>query len=90
MVKPYLDSETDVAESDRPFEFFINRFRLLQPCPKQDFVNFTGLPLSSIEPTISQAIEEGYLSESEFAWQVTEKGRLFLNDLLECFMESEF
>lgn len=88
LMKPYLDSETEVADVDRPFEFFINRFRLLQPCPKQDFVNFTGLPLSYIEPTISKAVEEGYLAQNELIWQVTEKGRLFLNDLLESFMES--
>ena len=89
MVKPYLDSEQLVADEDRPFEFFMNRFRLIEACPKQDFVTTTGLPLSTVAPTINWAIEQGYLDESETHWQITQKGKLFLNDLLEAFMMDE-
>ena len=89
MVKPYLDSEQLVADEDRPFEFFMNRFRLIEACPKQDFVTTTGLPLSTVAPTINWAIEQGYLDESETHWQITQKGKLFLNDLLEAFMVDE-
>ncbi len=89
MVKPYLDSEQLVALEDRPFEFFMNRFRLLEACPKQDFVATTGLELESIAPTINWALEKGYLSETASHWQITEKGKLFLNDLLEAFMAEE-
>ncbi len=89
MVKPYLDSEQLVALEDRPFEFFMNRFRLLEACPKQDFVATTGLALESIAPTINWALEKGYLSETTSHWQITEKGKLFLNDLLEAFMAEE-
>ncbi|WP_068711918.1 radical SAM family heme chaperone HemW [Vibrio tritonius] len=89
MVKPYLDSEQLVADEDRPFEFFMNRFRLIEACPKQDFVTTTGLPLNTVAPTINWAIEQGYLDESETHWQITQKGKLFLNDLLEAFMVDE-
>ncbi|MEZ8990927.1 radical SAM family heme chaperone HemW [Vibrio breoganii] len=89
MVKPYLDTEHIVADEDRPFEFFMNRFRLIEACPKQDFVNTTGLPLSAIQSTIDWAIEKSYLSETENHWQITQKGKLFLNDLLEAFMVEE-
>ncbi|MZI92690.1 radical SAM family heme chaperone HemW [Vibrio sp. CAIM 722] len=89
MVKPYLDSEQLVADIDRPFEFFMNRFRLIEPCPKQDFVTTTGLPLEVIEPTINWAIDQGYLDENSTHWQITRKGKLFLNDLLESFMADE-
>ncbi|MEZ9130755.1 YggW family oxidoreductase [Vibrio breoganii] len=89
MVKPYLDTEHIVADEDRPFEFFMNRFRLIEACPKQDFVNTTGLPLSAIQSTIDWAIEKSYLSETESHWQITQKGKLFLNDLLEAFMVEE-
>ncbi|AMF97521.1 radical SAM family heme chaperone HemW [Vibrio harveyi] len=89
MVKPYLDSEQLVADEDRPFEFFMNRFRLMEACPKQDYTDTTGLPLSSIQETIDWALEMGYLSETETHWQITEKGKLFLNDLLEAFMAEE-
>ncbi|MGL1636101.1 radical SAM family heme chaperone HemW [Vibrio parahaemolyticus] len=89
MVKPYLHTEQLVADEDRPFEFFMNRFRLMETCPKQDYVDTTGLPLSTIQDTIDWALEMGYLSETETHWQITEKGKLFLNDLLEAFMAEE-
>ncbi|MDE1232725.1 radical SAM family heme chaperone HemW [Vibrio aestuarianus] len=89
LLKPYLDSEMEVADSDRPFEFFMNRFRLMEPCPKQDFVETTGLSLDIIKPTIDWALAEQYLSENATHWQITGKGKLFLNDLLEAFMADE-
>ncbi len=89
LTKPYLDSEQLVADEDRPFEFFMNRFRLMEPCPKADFGATTGLDLEVIEPTINWALQLGYLSEDATHWQITEKGKLFLNDLLEAFMAEE-
>ncbi|WP_165312344.1 radical SAM family heme chaperone HemW [Vibrio ziniensis] len=89
LTKPYLDSEQLVADEDRPFEFFMNRFRLMEPCPKADFGATTGLDLDVIESTINWALQLGYLSEDATHWQITEKGKLFLNDLLEAFMVEE-
>lgn len=89
MVKPYLSDEVEVAAEDRPFEFFMNRFRLIESCPKQDFIDTTGLPLSAIKSTIDWALEQQYLSQTKTHWQITEKGKLFLNDLLEAFMAEE-
>ncbi|EOG9063426.1 radical SAM family heme chaperone HemW [Vibrio fluvialis] len=89
LAKPYLDSEQLVEDVDRPFEFFMNRFRLIEPCPKADFSATTGLPISVIQPTLDWAIEQGYLSENDTHWQITEKGKLFLNDLLAAFMAEE-
>ncbi|TOY93342.1 radical SAM family heme chaperone HemW [Vibrio fluvialis] len=89
LAKPYLDSEQLVEDVDRPFEFFMNHFRLIEPCPKADFSATTGLPISVIQPTLDWAIEQGYLSENDTHWQITEKGKLFLNDLLAAFMAEE-
>ncbi|WP_406732557.1 radical SAM family heme chaperone HemW [Vibrio scophthalmi] len=89
LVKPYLSDEVEVAAEDRPFEFFMNRFRLIESCPKQDFIDTTGLPLNAIQSTIDWALEQQYLSQTETHWQITEKGKLFLNDLLEAFMAEE-
>lgn len=86
LTKPYLTDETLVDHQDRPFEFFMNRFRLMEACPKQDFIDTTGLPLSTIQATINEALEKGYLLETDIDWQITQKGKLFLNDLLESFM----
>ncbi|MBY3789067.1 radical SAM family heme chaperone HemW [Photobacterium carnosum] len=87
--KPYLSEQISVVDSERPFEFFMNRFRLLEACPKQDFIDRTGLPLTTIEANIDWAIEQHYLQDSGDQWQITEHGKLFLNDLLAVFVEDD-
>ncbi|MDP2568865.1 radical SAM family heme chaperone HemW [Photobacterium damselae subsp. piscicida] len=87
--KAYLDQETVVANDERPFEFFMNRFRLLEACPKQDFVARTGLPLTHIQGAIDWALAQNYLTESDTHWQITEHGKLFLNDSLAAFVEDD-
>lgn len=86
MLGNYLDKCHDVELAERPFEFFMNRFRLLEPAPRAEFSLFTGLDESQIRPQLARAIEQGYLQESATHWQVTEHGKLFLNSLLELFL----
>lgn len=80
-----MDKQHEVAAADRPFEFFMNRFRLLEAAPRADFVNYTGLAESVIRPQLDEALAKGYLEETAEHWQITEKGKLFLNSLLELF-----
>ncbi|EEQ01728.1 Oxygen-independent coproporphyrinogen III oxidase-like protein yggW [Yersinia rohdei ATCC 43380] len=82
----YLDKQYEVAAVDRPFEFFMNRFRLLEAAPRADFTHFTGLAESTIRPQLDEALAKEYLIETEEYWQITEKGKLFLNSLLELFL----
>ncbi|MBN3042941.1 radical SAM family heme chaperone HemW [Pectobacterium brasiliense] len=85
----YLDKQHDVANDDRPFEFFMNRFRLLEAAPRADFTAYTGLEEHSIRPQLEQALAQGYLTETATHWQITEHGKLFLNSLLELFLAEE-
>lgn len=85
----YLDKQHDVANDDRPFEFFMNRFRLLETAPREDFTAYTGLEEHSIRPQLDQALAQGYLTETATHWQITEHGKLFLNSLLELFLAEE-
>ncbi|MCA6971431.1 radical SAM family heme chaperone HemW [Pectobacterium carotovorum] len=85
----YLDKQHDVANDDRPFEFFMNRFRLLEAAPREDFTAYTGLEEHSIRPQLDQALAQGYLTETATHWQITEHGKLFLNSLLELFLAEE-
>lgn len=85
----YLQQRSEVALADRPFEFFMNRFRLLEPAPRADFTAYTGLPESVIREQLDAALTQGYLTETEQHWQVTEHGKLFLNSLLELFLTEE-
>ncbi|WP_394521417.1 YggW family oxidoreductase [Pantoea sp. SGAir0184] len=82
----YLDKQHDVPDADKPFEFFMNRFRLLEAAPRADFQRYTGLDEAVIRPQIDAAIAAGYVQEQPEHWQITEKGKLFLNSLLELFM----
>jgi oxygen-independent coproporphyrinogen-3 oxidase len=62
----------------------MNRFRLLEPCPKQDYQDFTGLVLSQeVSLNLQGAIDKGLISETDTQWQVTELGQRYLNSLLE-------
>ncbi|MBB1526606.1 radical SAM family heme chaperone HemW [Pectobacterium carotovorum subsp. carotovorum] len=85
----YLDKQHDVANDDRPFEFFMNRFRLLEAAPREDFTAYTGMEEHSIRPQLDQALAQGYLTETATHWQITEHGKLFLNSLLELFLAEE-
>ena len=82
----YRDRQHEVEAADKPFEFFMNRFRLLEPAPRADFTRYTGLDESAIRPQIERAIALNYVTESAEAWQITEHGKLFLNSLLELFL----
>jgi coproporphyrinogen III oxidase, anaerobic (EC 1.3.99.22) len=85
----YLDKQHDVENEDKAFEFFMNRFRLLEAAPRADFRRYTGLDEQEIRPQIDQAIAAGYVDETAKHWQITEKGKLFLNSLLELFLPEE-
>lgn len=89
--KGYMDftraytNETKVVQpSELPFEFFMNRFRLVEPCPKADYHDFTGLALDpQTQENLQTALNKGLLTETSTHWQVTLLGRRYLNTLLE-------
>lgn len=83
----YLYELINVNRDELAFEFFMNRFRLREICPKNDFIARTHLSLESIRSSISRAIEQGYLLETDDHWEVTKRGHLFLNDLLSVFID---
>lgn len=82
----YLDKSHQVSDEDRPFEYFMNRFRLLEAMERSDFTRFTGLSEAHIRPQLDQALKQGYITETATQWQITQHGKLFLNSLLELFL----
>ncbi|MDO6685150.1 MULTISPECIES: radical SAM family heme chaperone HemW [unclassified Agarivorans] len=92
--KGYLEHDRDflfkqwaVEPGDLAFEYFLNRLRLFEDIPKAEFENLTGLGLDTLESSLSDAKQQSLLEENEHYWIVTKKGRLFLNDLLNCFTD---
>ncbi|MCT6699084.1 radical SAM family heme chaperone HemW [Rheinheimera sp. 4Y26] len=86
LTKAYLDSSTVVSAEDLPFEFFMNRFRLLEPCPLQEFTAYTGLSVATITAPLARAEQLGLVSLQHQSAQITDKGVRYLNDLLELFL----
>lgn len=72
-----------------PFEFMLNVLRLLDGVPTAYFEQRGGLLLNDIQPTIDQAVEDGLLHITRDRIQPTEKGTLFLNELLQRFIYEE-
>ncbi|MCC2616631.1 radical SAM family heme chaperone HemW [Aestuariibacter halophilus] len=84
LTRPYLDQHWHVGADELPFEFFMNRLRLVEACPKQDYQAFTGQTLDAqTRAKIEQAIHKGLLDDQTDHWQVTSLGRRYLNTLLE-------
>ena len=82
--RPYMNLKWQVDARELPFEFFMNRFRLLEPCPKQDFNDLTGLPLEGhVADNLALALNKGLLLETKEHWQLSPLGRRYLNSLLE-------
>jgi len=86
LIKPYMYKRWEVEQDDLAFEFFMNRFRLVEPCPIEDFSSLTSQPLQSQQAALTKAINAGLLIQENGHWQVSVKGHRFLNDLLELFV----
>ncbi|PPI87834.1 YggW family oxidoreductase [Candidatus Pantoea edessiphila] len=82
----YLSRKYFISENDKPFEYFINRFRLTSAVCRKEFEFSTGLKENFIRAHMDIAIEKGYIFETKENWQLSKKGKLFLNDLLELFI----
>jgi oxygen-independent coproporphyrinogen-3 oxidase len=77
--------EEIIGPQDLPFEFMMNALRLTAGVPESLFQQRTGLPLSVITPVLTKLRTQGLLQETKLA--TTEKGLLFLNDVLAEFAE---
>ncbi|MCW5653335.1 MAG: oxygen-independent coproporphyrinogen III oxidase-like protein [Hydrogenophaga sp.] len=79
-------SAQDVRRADLPFEFMLNALRLREGFALQDFVERTGLPLSSIEPALKEAAAQGLIEREAGRVCPSERGFDFLSDLQALFL----
>jgi len=84
-----LVEEREVPASEVPFEFMLNALRLLEGFEVKLFGERTGLPLSLVERQLQEAEAKGLLERDWQRIRPTERGRLFLNELLELFLAGE-
>jgi len=90
--RDYMSAATTIAREgtvppqELPFEFMLNALRLIDGFPLVLFQERTGLPISVVQAQLDEA-ERKQLIERD--WQrlaPTERGRLFLNELLALFV----
>lgn len=88
--KKYLNdlsyTEKIISPDELPLEFMMNALRLRQPIAIQLFETRTGLHFSRIKKQIESAIALELLTVNTQEFQITQKGYLFLNELLEVFL----
>jgi putative oxygen-independent coproporphyrinogen III oxidase len=81
-----IAQEEEVARADLPFEFMLNALRLKEGFLLQDYVDRTGLPLSTIEPALAQAQAKGLVERDLVRVRPSERGFDFLSDLQALFL----
>ena len=89
--REYLSGDINLRErvvlaAELPFEFMLNALRLVEGFPVELFAARTGQQLAKIERQLSAAEAKGLLLRDWQRIAPTERGRLFLNELLELFL----
>jgi putative oxygen-independent coproporphyrinogen III oxidase len=92
--REYLKSNSsienqNIAPRELPFEFMLNALRLVDGFPVDLFSARCGLPLSLIEPQLAAAEKKQLLERDARRMRPTERGRVFLNDLVGLFLPAK-
>jgi oxygen-independent coproporphyrinogen-3 oxidase len=82
-----LAEEKTVPAAELPFEFMLNAARLVQGFPARLFPERTGLPPALLEPGLERAERLGLIERDALSIRPSERGRLFLNELLQLFLD---
>ena len=78
--------EFTVPPAELPFEFMLNALRLVDGFPLALFQERTGLPLGAVIQQLEEGERRGLLQRDWQRVRPTERGRLFLNELLALFV----
>ncbi len=82
LTRTCIDQQWLVDPLDLPLEYFMNRLRLFEPIPKDEFRTHTGLDAKVMQAPFSRALDLGLLHETATHWQLTKTGARFLNQIL--------
>ncbi len=84
--KTFLAGKESIQNEDLGLEFLMNALRLQDGFDLNLFEQRTGYPLDTIANGIDQAINKGLLVRNGDQIKTSEKGSLFLNEILAFFM----
>ena len=79
-------SEQSLSRHELSVEFMLNALRLANGFSTAIFAERTGLPIAVVEKALTDAEQQGYIEWSLDSIKPTEKGQLFLNNLMELFL----
>ena len=82
-----LVEQREITAAELPLEFMLNALRLVEGFETALFTERTGLPLARIEGRLQEAEARGLIERDWKRIRPTERGRLFLNDLLALFLD---
>ncbi len=83
----FLKNLRDVNPESRPFEFFLNKARLLkQNISLEEFESLTFLKRAFIQSQLKKAQELDLIKYDDTFVTITEFGKRYLNSFLELFL----
>src|SRR5881392_2601446 len=86
--KNSLIEDREVPANEIAFEFMLNALRLVEGFPMTLFAERTGLPPATVEAKLAKAENQGLIERDWKRVRPTERGRHFLNELLQIFLEA--
>jgi len=72
-----------------PFEFMLNALRLVDGFESELYAARTGLRIAALEARLAEAEASGLLERSPTRIRPSERGRLFLNELVQIFLSTD-
>lgn len=85
--KAFTASQSTLSERDVVFEFMLNALRLTHGVNLNLFTERTGLSSETLQPMITEAINQNLLVNDPLVLQPTELGQRFLNNLVGIFLK---
>ncbi|WP_163932660.1 radical SAM family heme chaperone HemW [Paraferrimonas sp. SM1919] len=84
-----LYRKSPIEPEDRALEYLMNRARLVTPFTSSDFSARTGIEAQILNRGLQPSIDKGLIRQQGEQWQLTSKGQLFVNDILDPFLISD-
>ena len=86
LAKNFKAGEKALTNDEMPFEFLMNALRLTEGVESRLYPERTGMPLESLAEGRRDAEQSGLMQVEPSRLAATERGQLFLNDLLQQFL----
>ena len=85
--RAYLDHSWQIEQDELLFEYLLNRARLTEAAPLDEFSLRTGCEKAQLINGLQPHVDTGLVSVTETAWQMTAKGHQFLDHFLQSWLK---